>query len=212
MKFLLQRGHIVLTGVFAVFLVIHTIFMFSYNAKVKNYFALEKEVSATETQVSIEPSNLSDDDSADKADLSATSVTADVLQVLLVLAGIGFTYASVRSTMQNRKRLETITQELEESNNTFIFNSREIVDTKDEEAVKARLILNLKKAREFIKAISSGNYGITWEGMNDGNLDANKETLAGELLDMRDQMQRVKEEDQVRIWTTEGLSHWAMLS
>ena len=62
-------------------------------------------------------------------------------------------------------------RELEESNKTYIFNSLEKVDSQNEEAVKARLITNLKKVREFIKAISSGNYGITWDGMNDENKD-----------------------------------------
>ena len=96
--------------------------------------------------------------------------------------------------------------ELEESNKTYIFNSLEIVDSQNEEEVKARLVTNLKKVREFIKAISSGNYGITWDGMNDENKDVNRESIAGDLLNMRDQMQLVKEQDQVRIWTTEGLS------
>ena len=96
--------------------------------------------------------------------------------------------------------------ELEESNKTYIFNSLEKIDSQNEEEVKARLITNLKKVREFIKAISSGNYGITWEGMNDENKDVNHESIAGELLNMRDQMQLVKEQDQIRIWTTEGLS------
>ena len=42
--------------------------------------------------------------------------------------------------------------------------------------------------------------------MNDENKDVNRESIAGELLNMRDQMQLVKEQDQIRIWTTEGLS------
>ena len=97
-------------------------------------------------------------------------------------------------------------QELDESNKTYIFNSLEKVESQNEEEVKARFITNLKKVREFIKAISSGNYGITWDGMNDENKDVNRESIAGELLNMRNQMQLVKEQDQIRIWTTEGLS------
>ncbi len=99
--------------------------------------------------------------------------------------------------------------ELEESNKAYIFNSLEKVDSQNEEEVKARLVTNLKKVREFIKAISSGNYGITWEGMNDENKDVNHESIAGELLNMRNQMELVKEQDQIRIWTTEGLSKFS---
>ncbi|HKZ39293.1 MAG TPA: GAF domain-containing protein, partial [Chryseolinea sp.] len=53
---------------------------------------------------------------------------------------------------------------------------------------------------------SSGNYGIEWEGMSEENKEANRETIAGELIHMREQMEIVKQQDQIRIWTTEGLS------
>src|SRR5688572_22340397 len=147
MKFFIQKGQIVLTGLFVVLLVVHTIFIFSYNAKVKNYFASENEVS-DQTQVLSDPSGMSAGASTDKNEIAATTSTANILQVLLILAGFAFSYLFIRNTMQNRKRLDTMMRELEESNNTFIFNSSETVDNQNEEAVKARLILNLKKARE----------------------------------------------------------------
>ncbi len=132
--------------------------------------------------------------------------TTTVLQILLVISGLPLLFFLARNVTQGRERLSNIMHELEESNKTYIFNSLEKVDSQNEEEVKARLITNLKKVREFIKAISSGNYGITWEGMNDENKDVNHESIAGELLNMRNQMQLVKEQDQIRIWTTEGLS------
>ena len=112
----------------------------------------------------------------------------------------------LRINVLSNNKLTSVMEKLEASNRTFIFNSHESVDIKNEEEVMARLTTNLKKVREFIQAISGGNYGITWEGMNDGNKDANRGSIAGELLHMRDQMALVKEQDQIRIWTTEGLS------
>jgi hypothetical protein len=70
-------------------------------------------------------------------------------------------------------------------------------------------ILNLKKASTFVKEISAGNYQANWEGLNQENLNLNRENLAGDLIKMRDQMKRVKEEDEKRLWMTEGLSKFS---
>jgi PAS domain S-box-containing protein len=80
------------------------------------------------------------------------------------------------------------------------------VDYEDDENIRERLLTNLKKASEFIQQVADGNYAIRWEGINDTNREVNKENIAGELIRMREQMKQVKEQDQMRIWTTEGLS------
>lgn len=198
MQFLSTKSLTIYTCLFAGLLIIHTAFFFSYNAKVQRYIAAQ-EIVTGETAAN-------DDASNESQSISATLSTTTMLQVLLVLSGFPLLYFLVRNVLRGRKRLNNIMRELEESNKTFIFNSLEKVNDQNEEEVKARLVKNLKKVREFIKAISSGNYSIAWDGMTDQNKEANRESIAGELLHMRDQMELVKDQDQIRIWTTEGLS------
>jgi PAS domain S-box-containing protein len=80
------------------------------------------------------------------------------------------------------------------------------IDVNDAEAVKASLLENLRRATEFIQRIANGDYSVRWEGMDDRNREQNKENIAGELIKMRKQMREVKEQDRIRIWSTEGLS------
>jgi methyl-accepting chemotaxis protein len=208
MKFLTKRGVIISACLFAGLLIIQTIVIFSHYESANNDLATGDSVSLAQN----EQQELS---ASAAPSLSATQHFANrlssprVLQILLVVSGLPLLVFLVRNVTQGSERLSNIMHELEESNKAYIFNSLEKVDSQNEEEVKARLITNLKKVREFIKAISSGNYGITWEGMNDENKDVNHESIAGELLNMRNQMQLVKEQDQIRIWTTEGLSKFS---
>ena len=203
MRFLIKRGPIVFTFLFAGLLLIHAIVTFSHQSTVRDYVSASQgasaeeraaEMSAQETSVSM------------LNDVTAGLTTVTVLEILLVLCGLPLLFFLLRISVLSNNKLTSVMEKLEASNRTFIFNSHESVDIKNEEEVMARLTTNLKKVREFIQAISGGNYGITWEGMNDGNKDANRGSIAGELLHMRDQMALVKEQDQIRIWTTEGLS------
>jgi methyl-accepting chemotaxis protein len=205
MRFLTKKGPIIFTWLYAGLLIIHTIFFVAHYSTVKDFLAggrpVEEAQNATQDLPESEPVALS------TTQAITTSLTTTILmQILVVISGLALLFFLTRNVMQSRRRLANIMHELEDSNKTYIFNSLEKVDTENEDEVKARLIKNLKKVREFVKAISAGNHSISWEGMNDENKALNQESIAGELLNMRNQMQVVKEQDQVRIWTTEGLS------
>ena len=205
MRFLTKKGPIIFTWLYAGLLIIHTIFFFAHYSTVKDFLAggqpVEQGQNVTNEMAESEPVALS------TTQVITTSLNTTVLfQIMVVISGLALLFFLTRNVMQSRERLANIMHELEDSNKTYIFNSMEKIDTQNEEEVKARLIKNLKKVREFVKAISAGNHSISWEGMNDENKGLNQESIAGELLNMRNQMQVVKEQDQVRIWTTEGLS------
>jgi len=204
MQFFIKRGVIIFTCLFAGLLITQTILIFSNYSSVNNHLATGNTVSPEQKDQS--EVSISTGLEATVQHPTNNAPTTTVLQILLVTSGLPLLFFLARNITQSRTRLSNIMLELEESNKTYIFNSLEKVDSQNEEEVKARLITNLKKVREFIKAISSGNYGITWDGMNDENKEANRESIAGELLNMQVQMQLVKEQDQIRIWTTEGLS------
>lgn len=131
--------------------------------------------------------------------------TSALLQILCLASAPFLIFLAVKLNKQ-RKYLTMLNRDIEESNQKYVFNPMDSVDYENTAEVKARLLNNLKKAANFIQQVSSGNYDVRWEGMNDTNKEANKENIAGELIRMREQMKHVKEQDRIRIWVTEGLS------
>lgn len=142
---------------------------------------------------------------------TARDAHATVLKLLLVLQivtllGIPFLIFFILEFRKKRDNLRDLTLAINDSNNQYVFNSMEDVDLHNAEAVKASLLENLRRATEFIQRIANGDYSVRWEGMNDKNREQNNANIAGELIKMREQMREVKEQDRIRIWSTEGLS------
>ncbi len=130
---------------------------------------------------------------------------------LLLLVSIPFLLGLVLAYKKNKEKLNALNRDIEESNRKYVFNALDDVSYDNEEEIKSRLLTNLKKASEFIQQVADGNYAIRWEGITDANRDVNKENIAGELIRMREQMKQVKAQDEMRIWTTEGLSMFGEL-
>jgi len=97
---------------------------------------------------------------------------------------------------------------LNESNRNYIFNSGTGDDDKDESGIIEHLISNLKKASGFIGQIAGGNYNTSWEGLDKKNAGLNKDNISGMLLTMREQMMKVKAEDDIRLWVSQGLAEF----
>jgi PAS domain S-box-containing protein len=98
---------------------------------------------------------------------------------------------------------------IEDNTRKYVFNDNKEVDYENDDLILNRLLNNLKKATHFIQQISKGNYEIDWSEMDASNSELNKENIAGELINMRDKMIEVKEQDRIRRWTTEGLSEFS---
>lgn len=113
------------------------------------------------------------------------------------------------SIKRNKKIRKELFDKLEDSNRKFIFDSGDEIDTKNEVVIIDSLIKNLKEATGFINSIAKEDYAITWNGLTVENESLNRGNIAGELTTMRDQMIKVKEEDEVRLWTSQGLSDFA---
>ncbi len=130
-------------------------------------------------------------------------------QIVLFLFGIPILILAIsilKKGQRNRKRLFS---RLGESNDHFVFNDGKTTNSENEEKIIEQMIGNLKKVAAFVKEISKGNYDQDWEGMRDEDKANNKETIAGELVNMRDQMKQIKQQDEMRIWETEGLANFA---
>jgi PAS domain S-box-containing protein len=192
MQFLIRKGLFIYAILFALLLVVHSIIFFSRDA------APEKTPSLATTNMT-ESAGLITDENDDVSLLS-------VLQLLLVASGLPLLFLLIRRSDRTSKSLAGLTHTLSTNNKELVFNWGNDGIAQSEAEAQIRLISNLKKVRDFVTAISGGDYSITWDGLNKENQESNQETIAGALLHMRDEMQRVKEEDKIRIWTTEGLS------
>jgi CHASE3 domain sensor protein len=128
-----------------------------------------------------------------------------ILIALTIPTLIGVMYR-IRRDVRNRKKLLL---DFEENNRTYMFNPGLTVSTDNQQDIIENSIQNLKKASVFIKGMASGNYSINWPGLTPENEALNQENLAGDLIKLRDEMKKVKETDEKRIWSTEGLAKFS---
>lgn len=132
-----------------------------------------------------------------------------IFQVLLVLLTIptliGVMYR-IKYDAKNRKKLLA---DFEQNNRQYMFDSGIELPADNPQVIIQSSIKNLKKASSFVKDIAAGNYNVSWEGLSQENIHLNQDNLAGDLIKMRDQMKKVKELDEKRIWSTEGLAKFS---
>lgn len=129
----------------------------------------------------------------------------------LVFVGVPMLIFVLQRMRKNDYALRNLFTSLEESNKTYVFNSGEAKSDakKDQASIIHNLIENLKKATRYIQSITKADLDVKWEGMNDDNKPLNTETISGELITMREQMRKVKDEESRRFWMTDGISKFA---
>ena len=132
-----------------------------------------------------------------------------VAQLILFFVGVPILIIAIISIKRGRKNRIKLYENLSASNKKYIFNPGNDYEIEDEEHVVENLISNLKKTTGFINNIAKGNYEISWDGLTAENSTMNTDNIAGELITMRDQMKKVRSEDEIRIWITQGLSNFA---
>jgi PAS domain S-box-containing protein len=133
------------------------------------------------------------------------------LKILLLGIGIPVLLILAIRLKKSRESREAHFGELDRNNRRYIFDAgNDFVN--DEAAIIQHLSDNLRHASRFINAITQGDYSVKWEGINDHNREANQHNIAGELIKMREQMKKVREADERRLWTTEGLSRVSEIS
>lgn len=133
-----------------------------------------------------------------------------IFQLLLLLVGVPILIIVVKTIKRARRIRHGLFKKLIQSNKKYVFDdgSEHHGELAEGEIIND-MIGNLKHATQVISNISKGNYDVKWEGISKENAALNKKNIAGELINMRDQMKKVKQEDDVRLWTTEGLSKFA---
>lgn len=132
-----------------------------------------------------------------------------LIYVLLLLIGLP-TLAVIFFTLRKEARQRrSLLLNLKANNEKYLFNEGKTAEEPDAKQILDNSIKNLQQASHFVNQISEGNYEVRWEEMDEQNASLNQDNLAGRLILMREQMQKVKEEDRRRLWVTEGLSHFS---
>ncbi|HTE33852.1 MAG TPA: GAF domain-containing protein, partial [Chryseolinea sp.] len=134
-----------------------------------------------------------------------------ILQLLLFLVGAPSLFLIFYKIRKQTSNTRTLLLDLEHNNRKYVFDpGTHIVE--DHEQIMTSSIDNLKKASTFIGKITKGEYDASWPGMDNKNNALNQTSLSGTLINMRDQMKRIKEEDENRIWVTEGLTKFTEIT
>ncbi|CAN5225867.1 hypothetical protein BH23BAC1_BH23BAC1_38290 [soil metagenome] len=126
--------------------------------------------------------------------------------IILVILGIPILFFAAARLSRNARRRLKLFKELDQNNRELIFNSKEEADLDNEKNIIENIINNLNKTAYFINEMAGGKYEVTWEGLDEENKDLNQTTIAGELLNMRDEMKRKREDALQQKWVSEGLN------
>jgi len=128
-----------------------------------------------------------------------------IVQLLLLLIGLPTLIFVLLKLRKEHKDRTALLINLRENNKKYLFNDGDI-RFRGAAKILNGSIENLKKAAHYVRKVASGEYDVQWEGMTDENKDLNQENLAGQLIEMKKQMQLADIENKKRIWSTEGLS------
>ncbi|MDJ1495988.1 GAF domain-containing protein [Cytophagaceae bacterium DM2B3-1] len=131
------------------------------------------------------------------------------IQILLTLIGIpSILFVIQRLRKEGTQRFQLLT-DLDTNNRKYLFDPGTALNTNEAHKSIEHSIDNIKKASSFVKQISQGNYNVDWQGLTQQNIHLNQSNLAGELLQMREQMKKLKAEEEKRNWTNEGLARFS---
>ncbi len=129
-----------------------------------------------------------------------------IFQFILFIVGIPTLLYMIINLSRGKTKRTHLFQQLDKQNRTLIFDSNKETDIEDEDSIIGNIITNLTKAAAFIKGIAKGDYDVEWEGFSTAGSDLNKENISGELLIMRDEMKKKREEGVRQQWVSEGLN------
>lgn len=162
------------------------------------YFKFSQDLSAYEAELEQEAT----------LEYQAAVFRNSVVQALLFVIGLPTLVFLIFKLNKQEVTRKSLLLNLDDNNRKFLFdagNDR----SEDAKEILENSILNLQKASDFVNQISEGNYQVQWEGLNKENSSLNEHNLAGRLLQMREQMRKVKEEDERRLWVTDGLANFS---
>lgn len=131
-----------------------------------------------------------------------------ILQVAILVLVLPLLYVFLSQIRKERKARGLLLKEVEVTDRSFVFNDGETTKNLTEE-INKRSMAHVKQASEFISAITEGNYNVTWSGLTKENEDLNKVTLAGNLVRLRENLKKIRMDDERRNWVNEGIAQFS---
>jgi putative methionine-R-sulfoxide reductase with GAF domain len=133
-----------------------------------------------------------------------------LLQGAIILLSLPVLIFIIIRIRKEKKSRQALVNQVKENDLKHVFNAGESEGQSDNAILNA-IIENAQEASSFVKSMAQNNYEVQWKGLNEKNLTLNKDTLAGNLVYMRENLKRIKEEDQKRNWMNEGLTQFSSL-
>lgn len=143
------------------------------------------------------------------AEYKAANLRIIYVQIILIIIGLPTLLFMVFIIRKDKKVRRKLFLELEKNNREYLFNPGTRIEITNEKELIDNSIRNYKNAAKFINQISQGNFEVQWEQINEKNREFNKTNLTGELIQMREKMKMLKEDDERRNWTTGGLAKFS---
>lgn len=132
-----------------------------------------------------------------------------VVQLVLLVVGVVILVMIATRLKREATMRAEIFNRLNESSLAYLFNPGSTDNRQDHSSIINETVDNFKKASLFIAAISNANYDIQWEGLNATNEALNEQTLAGNLHKMKNQLAKIRVEEERRNWTNQGLTQYS---
>ncbi len=130
------------------------------------------------------------------------------LQFASFVLGMPLLFLFVTKVRKERDQRNKIVKEVELNDKTFVFNDGK-ENEKSADEINKNAMDHVRFASDFVKQIATGNYSVEWSNASPEVLKLNSETLAGNLIHLRDRLREIKKEDERRHWVNEGLAKFS---
>jgi GAF domain-containing protein/HAMP domain-containing protein len=173
----------------------------------KKLFPLYKEIIAQLDQIALQKKKETEDSQKDLiASIQNQQLLTIILAVLSVMVGLAAYFVTRRNIVDPIKYINSVfvklgTGELP-SEQGYPFKKDEIGEMADS---AGKLVNGLRETSRFAENIGKGNYQASFTPLSE------KDVLGNALLEMRDNLAKVAEEDRRRNWSTTGLARFGEL-
>ncbi|WP_299460815.1 GAF domain-containing protein [uncultured Microscilla sp.] len=170
-------------------------------------FPLYKKIIAQLDQIALQKKKETENSQKDLIDsIKNQQLLTIILAVLSVMVGLGAYFITRRNIVDPIKYINSVfvklgTGELP-SEQGYPFKKDEIGEMADS---AGKLVNGLRETSRFAESIGKGNYQASFTPLSD------KDVLGNALLEMRDNLAKVAEEDRRRNWSTTGLARFGEL-